>query len=171
MADIAVDNPPGIPRKRSSFVSIVLPPLLFCAAVIMAADFAAIELAPLHVLHIPYAKAMDFAPLIIPGSCALIWLATVRKWPNAGSIMSVLLCFVLISQIPAYAQRRVARLPVTRWLRMDEARTFESHNGFAICQTGSSDGLFVIVAPENAGRARDELDRLGVELPDRVHAE
>jgi hypothetical protein len=114
---------------------------------------------------------MDYAHFIIPGACALLWLATVRKWPNSSSIISVLLCFVLIGQIPAYAERRIARLPVTRWLETDEAKAFESRGGFGIVQTGSKDGLFVIVAPENAARARDELSRLGVARSGRPAAE
>jgi hypothetical protein len=77
-------------------------------------------------------------------------------------MISVLVCFVLIGQIPAYAERRVARLPVTRWLETNEAKSFESRNGFPIYQLGSKDGLFVIVAPGNAVRARGELGRLGV---------
>lgn len=128
----------------------------------MAADFTAIGLRPLRVLHIPYPRAMDYAHFLIPGSCALIWLAGIWKWPSASSTISVLLCFVLIAQLPAYVERRTARIPVTRFLDWDETESFESRNGFAICQTGSREGLFVIVAPENAVRAREDLGRLGL---------
>ncbi len=162
MAEVAIDNRPVQPRKRPSSAATLLPPLLFLGAMIMAADFTAIDLRPLHVLHVPYLKAMDYAHFIIPGACALLWLATVQKWPNASSIICVLLCFVLIDQIRAYAQKHVARLPVTRWLETDEAKSFESRNGFPIYQVGSKDGEFVIVAPENAARARDEFSRLGI---------
>jgi hypothetical protein len=162
MAGIAIDNPHAPARKRATSAATLLPPVCFLGAMVMAADFTAIDLGPLRVLHVPYLKAMDYAHFIIPGFCALIWLATVRKWPTASSIASVLLCFVLIGQIPAYAERRIARLPVTRWLETDEAKSFESRDGFAIVQTGSNEGLFVIVAPENAVRARNELNRLGV---------
>ena len=143
----------------------LLPPLLFVGAMVMAAGATAVDLRPLHVLQVPYPKAMDYAHFIIPGACALLWLATVRKWPNLGSILSVLLCMVLIAQIPAYAERRVARVPVTRWLEAREAKSFEARNGFSIYQTGSKGGMFVIVAPENGARAREELGRLGVVRP------
>jgi hypothetical protein len=162
MADIALDNPPAAPRKPLPTAAVLLPPLLFLAAMMMAADFTAIAMRPLHVLHVPYVHAMDYAHFIIPGACALAWLATFWKWPKASSIICVLLCFVLIGQIPAYAERRVARLPVTRWLETDEAKSFESRNGFPIYQVGSKEGEFVLVAPENAARARDELSKLGV---------
>ena len=128
----------------------------------ISADFTAIDLRPLKALQIPYLKAMDYAHFIIPGFCAAIWLATVWKWPNAGSIVSVLLCFVLIGQIPAYAERRMTRLPVTRRLETDEAMSFESRVGFSIFQTGSKEGLSVIVAPGNASQAQNELRRLGI---------
>src|SRR3954464_87897 len=116
MAEDAIDNPPAAQRKRPSFAATLLPPLLFLGAMMMAADFTAIDLRPLRVLHVPYLKAMDYAHFIIPGACALLWLTMFWKWPKASSIICVLLCFVLIGQIPTYAERRVARLPVTRWL-------------------------------------------------------
>jgi hypothetical protein len=141
----------------------LLPPLLFLAAVMMAADFTAIDLRPLRVLQIPYSRAVDYAHFIIPGSCALIWLATVRKWPNASSIISVLLCFTLIGQIPAYANRRTARIPVSRFLTPEKRDALESRVGFPIFEQASSGrGHEVFVAPGNEAAARKELQRLGV---------
>jgi len=163
MADIAIDNPPVEPRKRPSSARILLPPLLFFGAVMMAADFTAIDLRPLHVLQIPYLKAMDYAHFIIPGFCALIWLATVRKWPNASAIVSVVLCFILISQIPAYADRRIVRIPVGRFLTLEEREALKSRIAFPIYEQASSGrGNEVFVAPCNEASAKIELRRLGI---------
>lgn len=162
MTDVTIDSPSHEPQRRSSFVAIVLPPLLLFAAMIMAADFTAISLRPIHALRIPYLKAMDYAHFIIPGFCAAIWLASLRKWPTVGSIVAVVLCFALVDQIPGYAARRTSQVPVRRWLESEERQSFESRNGFAIFQMGSTDGLVVIVAPEHAVQARDDLNRLGL---------
>jgi hypothetical protein len=139
----------------------LLPPLLFLAAMFMGADFTAICLRPLRVLQIPYPKAMNAAHVIIPACCAAIWLITLRRWPNTGSMVSVVLCFVLIGQIPRYAERRTASIPVRRFLTSAEQDALKSRITFPIFEQASSGrGNEVIVAPANAASAREELQRL-----------
>jgi hypothetical protein len=144
--------------KRPLSAAVLLPPLMFLGAVMMAADFTAIDLRLLRVLRIPYPRAMDYAHLIIPAFCALLWLATVRRWPNTSSIASVLLCFALIAQIPPYAQRRIARIPVRRFLTSQELNALAAKAGFPMDEQSST----VLVAPGNEAEARDQLRRLRV---------
>jgi hypothetical protein len=167
MADIAIDNVAHKPERRAPFLAVYLPPLVLFALVIMASDFTWISLAPLKALHIPYLKAIDYAHLAIPGFCAVIWLATLRKWPTAGSTLAVALCVVLVAQIPGYAERRTARVPVRRSLESEEQKSFERRNGFPVYQTGSKEGMFVVVAPEHEVQARDDLSRLGLVSSER----
>lgn len=163
MADIAIDNPRLKPTKRPSLVSTLLTLFLFFGAMMIAADFTAIGLRSLRSLQVPYVKAMDYAHLIIPASCALIWLATVRKWGGAATVATVVLCFVLVSQIPGYAQRRVARIPVNRFLTSAELEMVESRVAFPIFQQASNVvGNEVFVAPANEVAAREEMRRLGI---------
>lgn len=160
MADTTIDKPSVEPRKRASLASMFLPPLLFLGAMIMAADFTAITLRPLKTLQIPYLKLMDYSHFIFPGCCAVLWLMTLRKWPNAGAIVAVLLCFTLVSYIPRYAESRVAKVPVTRWIESNDLKSIETTLGVPLFERGSREGNFVIVAPENEQRVRAELVRL-----------
>jgi hypothetical protein len=160
MADIAIDNPRVEPRKRPSSASILLPPLLFIGAMFMAADFTALTLAPLKVLQIPYPRWMAYFHFLIPGACAIVWLLSLRKWPNAGAIVAVLLCFTLMPLILQFAESRVVKVPVTRWIELNELKSIEGTVGVPITEQGSRDGTFVIVAPSNEQRVRAELARL-----------
>lgn len=171
MTDATIDKQHVEERRRTLRSEVLLTPLLFFGAMMIAADFTAILLRPLRALSIPYPQAMNYAHFIIPGGSALIWLFTVRIWPMASSISSVLFCFMLISLIPIYAEKHVARIPVARWLDSDAAKSFEIRNGFPIYQIGSSDGEFVLIAPENAFRAREELKRLGMVRKDSPAAD
>jgi len=160
MTDLAIDQPPAEARKRPSSASVLLPPLFLLGAMIMAADVAAVTLRPLKELQIPYWKWMDYSAFIFPGACAVLWLATLRKWPNAGGVVAVLLCFALVSFIPWYAEGRVAKLPVTRWMEPDDLKSIETRLGVPVFERGSHEGTFVVVAPENEVRVRAELVRL-----------
>jgi len=160
MAEIAIDNPPVKPRKRASSASTLLPPLLFFGAMFIAADFTAIKLRPLEALQIPYPKVMDYSHFLIPAACAILWLVSLRKWPNAGAIVAVVLCFTLVSLIPGYAESRVAKVPVTRWIESSEMKAIETRVGVPVFEEGSREGTFVLVAPENEQRLRAELARL-----------
>lgn len=160
MGDIAIDNTPAEPRNRPSSASIFLPPLLFLGAMIMAADFTAITLGPLKVLQIPYPKWMDYSPFLIPVACAVVWPVSLRKWPNAAPIVAVLLCFTLVLLIPRYAEGRVAKLRVTRWIDSNDLKSIEDRLGIPVFEQGSREGTFVIVAPANEHRVRAELARL-----------
>ena len=129
----------------------------------MAADLFAISLRPLRVLQIPYPKAMDYAHFIIPGFCALIWLATVRKWPNASSIASVVLCLVLLVQIPAYAERQIVHIPTSRFLTSQEREALKARITFPIFEQNSSGrGNEVFVSPANEALVKVELQQIGV---------
>jgi hypothetical protein len=160
MGDVATDNPPIEPRRRPSAAAIAVPPLLFLAAMIMAADFTAITLRPLKALQIPYPRWVDHSHLLIPAACAVLWLASLRKWPNAGAIVSVVLCFMLVGRIPRYADSLVAKVPVTRWLEPNDLKSIESRLGVPVFEQGSREGTFVIVAPANEQRLRAELVRM-----------
>jgi hypothetical protein len=85
---------------------------------------------------------------------------SLRKCPNAGAIIAVLLCFTLVSFIPRYAESRVAKVPVTRWIEPDDWKSIEVGAGARVFEQGSREGTFVIVAPENEHRVRAELARL-----------
>ena len=160
MADIAIDNPPVEPRKGTSRASLLLPPLLFLGAMFMAADFTAITLGPLKVLQIAYPRWMDYSHFLIPVACAIVWLLSLRKWPNAGAIVAILLCFTLLSLIPRFAESRVAKVPVTRWIDSNDLKSIETMVGVPVTEQGSREGTFVIVAPSNEQRVRAELVRL-----------
>lgn len=160
MRNAEIDNPPVEPRRRPSSVPMLLPPLLFFGAMIMAADFTAITLRPLKALQIPYLTLMDHAHFIFPGACAVLWLVTLRKWPNAGAVVAVLLCFTLVSFIPRYAENRVAKVPVTRWIESNDLKSIGRRLGMPLFEQGSREGVFVIVAPENEEQVRAELIRL-----------
>ena len=155
MADIAVDNPPHADRrKRPSRASIVLPPLLFLGATFMASGFTAVALRPLKVLQIPYPGWLDYSHFLIPGACAAVWLVSLRKWPNAGGIVAVVLCFMLVPLVPRYAESRVAKVPVTRWIDSKELKAMENNLGVPVFEVGSRGGTFVVVAPAHEQRVR-----------------
>lgn len=78
MAEIAVNTPPVEARARASPWAVYLPPLIFLGLMIIAAGFTAITLRPLKVLGVPYPAAMDYAHVIAPVGCAMLWLATLR---------------------------------------------------------------------------------------------
>jgi hypothetical protein len=160
MADIAINNQPLEPRKRQSSLSIFLPPLLFLGAMFIAADFTPIALRPLKVLQIPYPGWMDYSHFLIPAACAIVWLASIWKWPNAGAIVAVLLCFTLVPLISRYAESRVAKVPVTRWIDSNDLELIEGAIGALVTEQGSREGTFVIVAPSDEQRVRAELARL-----------
>jgi hypothetical protein len=160
MAQIATNTPPVEPRRRPSPASILMPPLIFLGMMFMAAGFAPISLHPLKVLQIAYPGWMDYSHFLIPGACALLWLMSLRKWPNAGAIVAVLLCSVLLPLVPRYCESRVAKLPVTRWIELNDLNSMESRLGVRVVEQGSREGMFVIVAPGNEQRVRAELARL-----------
>ncbi|HEY1341312.1 MAG TPA: hypothetical protein VGF59_27570 [Bryobacteraceae bacterium] len=160
MANIAIEKPPVEPRKRPSSTPILLPPLLFLAAMMMGADFTAIDLRPLKALQIHYPMWMDYAHFLIPGACAVVWLVSLRKWPNAGAVVSVLLCFTLVPLIPRYAESRIGKVPVTRWIDSNDLKSIEATLGVPLFEQGSREGTFVIVAPANEPQLRAELARL-----------
>lgn len=140
----------------------LLPLLCFLGAVMIGADFAAISLAPLKTLQIPYPKFMGYLHLIVPAGCVVLWLISLRWWPNAGSIVAVLLCFWLIGLIEPYAQSRVTKVPVAKFIETSKQESIEQRLGFRIFQHGSSEGTFIIVAPENEQKVREELSSLGL---------
>jgi hypothetical protein len=160
MADIAINTPPVEPRKRPSSASILLPPLIFLAAMFMGAGITVVSLRPLKVLQIAYPGWMDYSHFLIPAACAIVWLLLLRKWPNAGAIVAVLLCFTLLPLIPQYAESRIARVPVTRWIDSNDLKSIEAAVGVPVTEQGSREGTFVIVAPSNEERVRAELARL-----------
>jgi hypothetical protein len=145
MVDLTLDNPPAERRERPPPASIIVPPLVFVGAVIMAADFTAITLRPLRVLQIPYPGWMDYAQFLVPGACAVVWLASLRKWPNAGAVVAVLLCSTLVPLIPRYAESRVARVPVTRWIESNDLKSIESALGVRVSEQGSHEGTFGVL--------------------------
>jgi hypothetical protein len=165
MGNTAPENPTADDRERASLASVLLPPLLLLGAVFMAADFTSIHLRPLKALRIPYPRVLDAAHLLIPAACAVLWLGTLRRWPRAGPIVAVVLCFTVISLIPVYAERRVARVPVTRWIDTGELGSMEARLGVPLWEQGTGEGAFVIVAPENERQVRAELSRLGLLRP------
>jgi len=160
MSGIAINNPPVERRKRPSSVAVLLPPLIFLAAMFMGAGITVISLRPLKALQIAYPGWMDYSHFLIPGACAIVWLVLLRKWPNAGAIVAVLLCFTLLPLIPRYAESRVAKVPVTRWIDSNDLKSIEATVGVPVTEQGSREGTFVIVAPSNELRVRAELARL-----------
>jgi hypothetical protein len=160
MADTAINTAPVELRKRPPSASILLPPLIFLGAMFMAAGFTTISLRPLKVLQIAYPRWMDYSHFLIPGACAVLWLMSFRKWPNAGAIVAVLLCSTLLPLIPRYAESRVAKVPVTRWIDSNDLKSIEGTLGVPVFEQGSREGTFVIVAPANEQRVRVELARL-----------
>jgi len=167
MTEIVNEAPPGAPRRKKSSASVLLPPLIFLGAAFIAEDWTVILLAPLKQLQIQYPVWMEYSHFLIPGACAVIWLASFRKWPNAGAIIWVLLCFMLLPLVPRYIESRVAKVPVIRWLESNELKSIEDAAGVPIFEQGSQKGTCVIVAPANEQRVRNELVRLKL-LSDRA---
>ena len=164
MSEITVDNesrPNPRPRRLSAEL-VVLPPLIFLALMFLAAGTIAIALGPLKALDIPYPRVLDYAHVLVPLACAVLWLATLRRWPRVGPVVAVLLCSVLVPQVARYADGRVARVPVRRWMDSRELEAVQVMAGFAMTGQGTRDGTFVIVAPQHEGRAREVLDRIGL---------
>ena len=165
MSEPPADNASNPTPKRPSAELIILPALIFLASMFIAAEITAPELATLKVLRIPYPRVLHYAYFLVPLACAALWLATLRRWPRVGPVAAVLLCIVLVPQVARYAEGRVARVPVRRWLDSRELEAFRGRAGFAVTETGRRDGTFVLVAPEHEGRAREELDRIGLLRP------
>ena len=126
----------------------------------MGADISAIDLRPLKLLQIAYPGWMDYSHFLIPAVCAIVWLLLQRKWPNAGAIVAVLLCFTLLPLIPRYAQSQTAKVPVTHLIDSNDLKSIETAVGAPVTEQGSREGTFVIVAPSNEQRVRAELSRL-----------
>lgn len=162
-SDVAVDRPSaGPPPAGPSLAFALLPLLVFVGFTIMGADFAAITLRPLRALGVPYPAVMDYAHVIVPAACAALWRVTRRRWPMAGPVAAVVLCVVLVTQIPRYAESRVARIPVNAWIATSELDAFKARTGSTVVQIRLREGAFVLVAPSNELAAREELQRLGL---------
>lgn len=127
---------------------------------IIAADFTAITLRPLKALQIPYLTWMDYSHFLIPGGSGVLWLTLKRKWPNAGAAVAVVLCFVLVGLIPRYAESRIAKVRVNRWIDQAELRSIEATVGVPVFERGTREGTFVLVAPAHEQRLRAELAKL-----------
>lgn len=150
-------------RRPASFASeLVVMAMLFFGQMMMAADFATITLRPLKTLQIDYPRVVDHIPFIVPASCAILWLVSRRRWPRSSPFVSLILCGILITQIPKYAERRLARVPVIRWVETAELDSIRVHTKFLITEQGSHDGIFVLAALENEQAVRVELDRMGL---------
>ena len=160
MSGIAINNPPVEPRKRASSDSVLLPPLILLAAMFMGTGITVISLLPLKRLQIAYPGWMDYSHFLIPGTCAIVWLMLLRKWPKSGAILAVLLCFTLLPLIPRYAESRIAKVPVTRWIDSNDLTLIETTVGVPVTEQGSREGKFVVVAASNEERVRAELGRL-----------
>jgi hypothetical protein len=165
MPNAQTDGPPEALPRQSSPGEYVVPPLCFLAAVIMGADFTAIDLRPLRALQIPYPSLLDYAHFIVPIACAALWLVTLRKWPVVGPIVAVLLCFTLISLIPRYAQTRVAAIPLTRWIEPPDLDAMQDRIGFKVMEQGSGRRVLLYVAPQHESQARAEFERLALAPP------
>ncbi len=135
------------------------------AAAFVGADFTAVYLTPLKVLNIPYPHAMDYANWIAAAGCTALWLVALLRWPRVGSVVAVVLCYWLIGLIPGYGERRIARIPVRRWVDFADTAALESTLKFAVTEQLSRDGTFVVVAPQNEQPARDGLQRMGLLAP------
>ena len=157
--------PPDPDPPRFHELGLLLPPLLFAAAAFMGADFTVIALHPLKRLGVPYPAALAYAHWIVPAGCLLGWAAAVRRWSRAAGVVAVLACFWLVGLIPGYADRRVASVPVSRWLTPAERADVEVQLGGPICETGSNRGMVVLVAPDRGAAARAALARLGLAGP------
>ena len=140
----------------------ILPPVLIGWAAVMGSEFSVNSLRPLRALGLPYPRAMDYFPWIAAAGSAILWIACLRPWPRLGSAGAVVLCFCLMGLIPGYGERRLARLPVRRWVEPAELKSLESTLMFPVSEQGSYRGTFVIVASENAEAARVCLKRLGL---------
>jgi hypothetical protein len=160
MADVTINTPPVEPQKRPLSPSVFLPPVLFLLAMLMTGDFAALRLHTLAALRIPYPKWLDYSHIVIPGACGVIWLVSLRKLPNAGAIVAVLLCFTLMPLVPQYAESKVAKVAVIQWIDSDDLESMESRLGVPVFEQGGREGTFVVVAPANVQRVRTELARL-----------
>jgi len=161
MSDTGIQALP-VRNAHRAVGELLVPPLLFLAAAMMGAGLTAISLGPLRTLQIPYPRAMEYAHVIIPGACMVLWLATIRWWPRLGAITTIVLCFTLIGRIPAYAEHRISRLPVRRWLESAELKQLELNTGFKVSEQGTRDGTFVLVAPQHEQQAHAELATLGL---------
>jgi hypothetical protein len=128
----------------------------------MGAGITVISLRPLKALQVSYPGWMDYSHFLIPGACAIVWILSFRKWPNAGAIVAVLLCATLLPLVPRYAESRVAKVPVTRWIDSNDLKSIEDRVGVPVTEQGSREGTFVIVAPANEQRVRAELARLNL---------
>jgi hypothetical protein len=160
MTNIAAQNSP-IPR-RPSLSTFLLPPLVFLSIAAMESDFTAIAFMPLKSLGIPYPPALEYAPLIIPAACMALWLTTLYRWPRAAPIAAVLLCYLLVPMVPKYAEHKVAKIPVNRWLDSDEFNLLQARSGFPLFEQESSHGTSIFVASANEQPARQELRHQGL---------
>jgi hypothetical protein len=163
IGDISLDGP----RARSaSRLGWLLPPLLFLGWMIMGADICAVSLLPLKALRIPYPALLDHAPWLIPAACALLWLALRPRWPVAGAAVALVLCILLMVQVPRYVDHyikdRVARVPVRHEIASDVLKAMEIRTGFPVLEQGSSEGTMLLVARPQEPALRAELDRLGL---------
>jgi hypothetical protein len=87
MNDIAIDDLPAEPRKRPSSASILLPPMLF---------FGDDDRGRFHGRD---TRAIEGASNPLPELDQFFSLP-LRRWPNGGPIVAVLLCFLLVGLIP-----------------------------------------------------------------------
>jgi hypothetical protein len=160
MADLTINTPPIEPRRRSVSPSIVLPAALFLALMYAGADFTPRMLTPLKALQIPCPWWLEYSLFLIPGACAGVWLMSFRKWPNAGWIVAVLLCFTLMWLFPQYPESKVAKVRVTRWVDSYDLESMGSRLGVPVWEEGSREATFVVVSPAKEQRVRTELARL-----------
>jgi hypothetical protein len=128
----------------------------------MIADWTAILFGRLKLLQIPYPATLNYAPLLIPGGCLLLWILTVRRWPLASALVTLVLCVWLGGMIPSYAESKVAHIPVVRWPDTQTMNDLKSRLGAPILASGSRDGEFLLVRPQDEQLVRDELIRLGM---------
>jgi hypothetical protein len=137
-----------------------LPPYFFVSYCLVGVSINHVNLMVLDILGIPYPRILAYWHLVVPAGCALLWLATLRRWPVLGGIGFVLLCVVLLPAPVFYVQSRIASIPVTRWLTQDEQQGLDAVP-IRICQQGLNNPE-VIVSRENEERAREEIKRLGL---------
>jgi hypothetical protein len=138
-----------------------LPPLIFLAAAFIGGDFV-VDLRLLTILGIEYPAWMNYAHLILPGLCAVLWLVLRPKWRRFGTVFPLVLCALLLPLVPNYVERQVAHVPLRRELSTQEWEAMKSRLGFPVTGTFSGEGHFMLVAPAHESQTRAELDRLGV---------
>lgn len=143
------------PLNRNKGSGIWLPSALFLGALMIGADFWDIEGRPLQELGIQYSRFWDWAYVLIPALCVVLWIFLRRKRPVLGPVMAVLLCFAMVPLPAAYAHNRVARVPVVQWLTQEQMAELP----FRIFQRGSSQGNEILVNPQNEAALREYLAR------------